>query len=136
MLFLSAAVDIRFQATSPVSLFELALIALREMWFFYQGFIAICNNMFCMSLWCLQWIPSIVTYCTLCSLITVLYMYGNVIFVVHPSTDIKLEDVPLHEMTERWQRGEISNYDYLLYLNKYVNMFLFMVVLFDRDTVQ
>ncbi|XP_065915844.1 protein FAN-like isoform X2 [Dysidea avara] len=31
--------------------------------------------------------------------------------------DIKLEDVPLSEMTERWQRGDVSNYDYLLYLN-------------------
>jgi len=28
----------------------------------------------------------------------------------------------MHEMTQRWQCGDVSNYDYLLYLNKYVNI--------------
>ena len=35
-------------------------------------------------------------------------------------SDVKLEDVSLEVMTNKWQNGDISNYDYLLYLNKYV----------------
>ena len=37
-------------------------------------------------------------------------------------SDVKLEDIPLNMMTNKWQNGDISNYDYLLYLNKYVHI--------------
>ena len=63
-------------------------------------------------------------------------MYSQIILILilPPIVDIKLEDVPLSEMTERWQRGDVSNYDYLLYLNKYVLILQIHIYLFNHTT--
>ena len=56
---------------------------------------------------------------------------GQVIFLTFPSTskrnllydrlvslpDVKLEKMDLAEMTQKWQTGEVTNFDYLMFLN-------------------
>ena len=49
-----------------------------------------------------------------------MYLHSTHIVYIVLFLDVKLEDVPLNVMTNKWQIGAISNYDYLLYLNKYV----------------